>query len=273
MIAALTALLFAAVPPCTPIAGADRLWRPTTRWIVAGEVHGTAEMPAIFADLVCLAQRTGRPVYVALEYPSREQGLIDTWLASDGGSAARAALFKGFLWQLKNQDGRASEAFLRLFDRLRVMKQAGQIRGVTAFVPDVPLPALIQAQKDGTINTVINSGMADDLKAIAAPPDALILTLVGGIHAAKTQTTLGSSTFMPAAALLPRDRTIAIRIADNGGEAWNCQGDCGPHSNGAPRDAARGLVFPAQPAPSDRYDAMLELGTSTTASPPANPNR
>lgn len=273
MLAALTGLLLAAAPSCMPIDGVDRLWKPETRWVIAGETHGTTEMPAIFANMVCLAAATGRPVYVALEYPAKEQELIDAWLASDGGATARAALFMGFLWQLKGQDGRASEAFLELFDQLRVMKQAGRIRGVTAFVPDLPMPVLLQAQKEGRINTVINAGMADDLKAIAAPPGALILTLVGALHAAKTEMTVGSSTFMPAAARLPRDRTISIRIAGNGGEAWNCQGICGPQSNGPVRNVARGLVYPAKSATGERYDVTLELGALTTASPPANRER
>lgn len=270
MIAALTALLLgAAQPACAPIAGADQLWKPATRWVIAGEMHGTAEMPAAFYDLVCLAVRTGRPVYVALEYPSREQGLIDAFLASDGGTAARAALFKGFLWQLKGQDGRASQAFLRLFDQLRLMKQAGQIRGVTAFVPDIP--NIMDVQKAGTLNATINKGMADDLKAIAAPDNALILTLVGGIHAMTTQVTFGKETYRPAAALLPRERAISIRLAANGGEAWNCQETCGPHPSGIARQAQRGLIYgPAQPSSADRFDATFELGVPTTASPPAN---
>jgi hypothetical protein len=270
MIAALTALLLASTPPaCAPISGADQLWKPGTRWVMVGETHGTAEMPAAFYELICLAVRTGRPVYVALEYPSREQRLIDAFLASDGGAPARAALFKGFLWQLKGQDGRASQAFLRLFDQLRVMKQAGQIRGVTAFVPE--LSTIMDIQKAGTLNATVNKGMADDLKAIAAPDNALILTLVGGIHAMTTQVTFGGESYLPAAALLPRERAISIRLAGNGGDAWNCQATCGPHPNGVARQAQRGLVYgPAQPFSADRFDVTFELGMLTTASPPAN---
>jgi hypothetical protein len=40
-------------PSCASIAGTSRLWaRPGVHFVIVGEVHGTAEMPALFRDLV-----------------------------------------------------------------------------------------------------------------------------------------------------------------------------------------------------------------------------
>jgi hypothetical protein len=68
----------AAATQCRPVAGTERLWgKPETRWIMIGEMHGTAEMPATFADLVCRAAATGRPVTVALEQTADYPPAID----------------------------------------------------------------------------------------------------------------------------------------------------------------------------------------------------
>ncbi|RYF10702.1 MAG: hypothetical protein EOO77_20985, partial [Oxalobacteraceae bacterium] len=108
MIAIAAGLLSAIAPSCAPVAGASRLWQPETRWVIVGEMHGTNESPDAFANLVCLASATGRPVTVAVEYTSDDQTAIDTFLASDGSSAARAVLLKLFLFTSELQDGRGS---------------------------------------------------------------------------------------------------------------------------------------------------------------------
>ena len=42
-----------AAAACSPIPGDDALWsRPSLRYVIVGEMHGSAETPAIFADLV-----------------------------------------------------------------------------------------------------------------------------------------------------------------------------------------------------------------------------
>jgi hypothetical protein len=48
MIFSISALLVATASGCTPIAGADNLWVPNTRWVILGEMHGTNETPDAF---------------------------------------------------------------------------------------------------------------------------------------------------------------------------------------------------------------------------------
>jgi hypothetical protein len=256
----LLALAAAGMAPCPEVAGADRLWaKPETRWVMIGEMHGTAEMPAFFGDLVCQAAASShRPVTVALEQNVEMQPAIDAFLASDGGTAARSAFLNAPMW--RGQDGRASQAMLALYDRLRVMKQAGQIRAVYAFVPRTTAWA-----GDGPYN----ASMADRLKEIAAGRKDIVLAYMGSLHAAKSRAGQGVNAFLPAAANLPPERTVSIYVQSNGGEAWNCMAEsCAPHPMQA-RDAKRGF------APADwlpwRYDWIFELGGKASASPPAAP--
>ena len=74
-----------AMTNCTLLSGANQLWQPSTRWVVVGEQYGTNETPDAFANLVCLAAATGRPVTVALEYSRDWQSAIDAWVVSKHG--------------------------------------------------------------------------------------------------------------------------------------------------------------------------------------------
>ncbi|MEL8056847.1 MAG: hypothetical protein AAGK66_11865, partial [Pseudomonadota bacterium] len=49
--------------------------------ITVGERHGTAEMPAVFADIVEQVAVEGRRVTVALEYPRGKQAFLDSTIS------------------------------------------------------------------------------------------------------------------------------------------------------------------------------------------------
>jgi hypothetical protein len=221
-------------------------------------MHGTAEMPMAFADMVCLAATSGRPVTVALEQTTGYQPAVDAFLGSDGGPAARAAFLAAGMWT-GFKDGRSSQAMLALYDRLRLLKQAGQVRTVVAFIPAKPV------RGDGPHN----AAMAEALKVIPTGPDGLILAYMGSVHAAKSRFGQGDTAFLPAGADLPQDRTVSVYLDSNGGEAWNCMADgCAAHPMQA-RDARPGFTS-AERLPW-RYDWVYELGVKSTASPPAVP--
>src|SRR5271157_252926 len=105
------ASLFLAIPAfaCSPLPGADSLWRkPALRFLIVGEMHGSAEAPAIFADLVCAALTTKRPIVVGLERPIEEQRDIDAFLTAEDHDAAGKALLSHGGWH--TFDGRSSRA-------------------------------------------------------------------------------------------------------------------------------------------------------------------
>ena len=259
MTIALSALwMVATASGCTPVPGTERLWQPSIRWVIVGEMHGTNETPDAFANLVCLAAAKGRPVTIAVEYSANDQSTIDAYLASDGNGQAQSALLTLTEFRAVHQDGRGSVAFLRLWRQLRSLKQAGKITGVVA--SDVGRSTPPSQER--------NASMAQTWAGIPAPNHGITLALVGNLHAMRTPIKFGSRIIVPAGALMPAEQTITLNVIGSGGKAWNCQDDgCAAHDNGSPRQAATGIVYSTN---ADRgWDGSYELGVPTTAAPPA----
>lgn len=254
----LSALLAASTSLCAPVVGAEQLWQPTARWVIVGEMHGTNETPAAFANLACLASETGRPVTVALEYSKDWQPVVDAYLASDGNGKTRSDLLALSIWGPDFPDGRGSIAFLRLLDELRRMKQKGTIAAVLC--TDIDAAASPDQTRDAF--------MAQAWTSIKAPENAVILALVGNVHAMRTTMVRPNRTIITAGSLMPSARTITVNVVGNGGKAWNCGEDgCGPHDNGSPRNASAGIAFST--SPEFPWSAVYELGKPTTAAVPA----
>lgn len=91
------------------------------------------------------------------------------------------------------QDGRGSVAFLRLFDTLRRMKQAGQIKGVVA--SDIGRSTLPGQER--------NAAMAQSWMAIPAAQNGVILALVGNLHAMRKPVAVPGRTIITAGSLMP----------------------------------------------------------------------
>jgi hypothetical protein len=81
--------------------------------IFIGELHGSNEAPAAFADLVCEALAKHGHVTVALERPTSEQMTLDEMLMGKDLPEAKRRLLNLPDWKT-GMDGRASEAMVRL---------------------------------------------------------------------------------------------------------------------------------------------------------------
>lgn len=262
----------AAAPACDPVPGAEQLWsRPETRFVFIGEMHGTAEAPAAFADLVCLAS-AARPVTVAIEAPASSQPKLDSFLSSPDTGAARAALLADSFWTNPFKDGRSSLAMLAMLEDVRRLRLAGRDVAVAAFQPDRP------PSSSGFDQSYYELEMAQLLSKIAQRrPNSLVLVLVGDIHAGKTPVAQWGGG-LPAAAHLSPKNTVSLYVASQGGEAWYCQdrtGEANPkpeamcraYPAGAAHDPKlRGVIL--EPQRDGDYDGLLAVGP-TTASPPA----
>jgi hypothetical protein len=102
-----------------PIPGAADLWAaPSLHWVWVGEMHGTAETPAAFGDLVCDALAHGKHVTVALERVTKEQPILNSIVNGANLEEAEGKLHAEPGWQLF-LDGRSSQAMLSLLVRLR----------------------------------------------------------------------------------------------------------------------------------------------------------
>ena len=230
---------------------------PAIRWLMVGEAgHGTNEIPKLAAAIVCMAIGRNRPVYVALEYAAKNQPLIDRYLDSDGGVAARKQLLTAPLWDRNWADGRSSRAMLNFIEWLRVQYRRGHVLGIVAFDADAGRGADRERQ------------MADRLRAIATPPGGVTIVLTGAFHARKRDKELDAAPYTPAAGLLPTQSTFTVRVQGDGGQNWSCHDDrCGVHQAARTGKIKRALRM--TDGTNGSYDAVLDLGAPTTASFPA----
>lgn len=259
MLGFLTAMSIACAPPDGVAALLDRP-EPV---IMIGELHGTAEAPRAIGEIACAAAEHG-PVVVALELEDTLQPTLDAFIASPDQASALARLRGSSLTTRAMQDGRTSQALLDLLNRVRELKASGRDISIHLFQPSSlgRGDGLDQAWYE--LNMGFLMGRARQLH-----PDARVVGLAGNIHARKTPIERYPDIGLPAAAHLPARETISLKIAQQGGEAWNCSSDtCGVNPSHASYDAnARGVIM--TPPEEGGYDGVLALGP-WTASPPLN---
>lgn len=242
---------------CPAIAGTEQLWsHPGIRFVIVGEMHGTAETPVIFRDLVCSARAAKRPIVAGVEHT--EQEAIDLFMASGSHEAAIHNLLSKSEWN--QSDGRTSRAMLMLLEELRAFKLEGLISGVVAFS---------DAHQDES-GAIREERMASVLLAAASRhPGALVIALTGNIHACK-KTLPEYASYPLMASFLPSAETLSLFVADRGGEAWTCSGtECGPHSYDSSGGLERGIILSPGASPLPGYDGVLSTGLKATASSPA----
>lgn len=233
---------------------------PPSGWLEAGpllvgEVHGTVETPMVALALACEAAREGRPVQLALELPHTEAEAIEGYLSS----GTTEELLSSPHWTADYQDGRSSEAFLKLLTEVRRLRRAGIPIEPFTFDDDPKAPS-----KDRDLS------MAQRIEARWRSRGGPMIVLVGNIHA-KTAVALPrpAGFHLTRLGLVPR----ALLVEAQQGEAWLCTTrspeSCGRHRVGM---MSRGRVRLGEitlgVAGVRGYDARLILPTFT-ASPPA----
>lgn len=232
--------------------------------VMLGEIHGTAEIPAIAGELAA-RWTTGsdkRPLLLGLEAASADQARVDRYLASKGTAADRASLLAGAHWTEPMHDGRDSQAMAALIERMRALRSGGADISVAMF------DAAGKGERDAR--------MAASLRgAIRKHPAARVLVLAGNVHAmtGKPQEMfLDDKPFTPPTTMarhLADLQPVSIEFRALRGDAWTCQDTCGPH---ALPTASRSMTEPTMErhAPGESWDYLLAL-PRFTASPPAVP--
>ncbi|MFP3944123.1 MAG: hypothetical protein ACLFWF_09525 [Alphaproteobacteria bacterium] len=207
---------------------------------------------------------------MGLEFLEEAQQAFETYLASSGDAPDRARLIEA---AFTKEIGSNSKAVFELMEQFRQWRQAGLPLSITAFQRKVEYdPAEGQTPHE--------KGMAASLREAAAQmPDALVLVLVGNIHARKKP--YGGDAvpaFVPMAMHLPQEKTLALVAVHKGGTARNCRMlepgklDCVPAERRPSvlgRDAPPGLKLGL--GPDAAYDGLVKLG-EITASLPLNPS-
>lgn len=223
--------------------------------IVVGELHGTAEAPEFFRDLVrCRAGKAENGLVVGLELPTSALTAALAIPESATKSEARNLLASNGFWK-NAKDGRTSSAMLELIHYLRRIEVKGSSR-VVAF----------DMRKSGADNFSVLAvdAIEDSLGAFPSlgdkRPEVLLLTGNGHATMAQDEGSLGSE--MAIRGLAPY--IFQVRFA--AGQAWVCRmGECGIS------DAGRGVC-----ANSERVEVPAGAGeiggvciSAATASEPA----
>ncbi|MEE3624206.1 hypothetical protein UCD39_09450 [Nitrospirillum sp. BR 11752] len=270
-ILALTAALALLMAPqagraaqCTPVPGVDTFLDPAKTYFVVGDLHGTAEIPAMVAGIACAAATKFHKVVLALEFPVTNAEALSNFSRHPESPAAALPFFAADPGGMT--DGRSSVAMAQMLERVRTLASPDI---AVSFVPFQPVPA---SSDPGLYERAMAVGI---IAAHQAHPDAKILIFVGRTHARRAPTDR-TGALLPMAATLPAGETVSLDVTPTGGSAWNCRGTsltladmkCGPNSLGdRPDIPPAGITM----TPSAAYDGSFSVGKPFSASPPVNP--
>ena len=191
------------------------------RLVVLGELHGTAEMPALAAR-VGAAYASAGPLTLALEMPHTEQDALERYLASDGDPVAWKALAATPFWQVHDDqhDGRRSVQMRQLVEAMRALRHQGAAVQVLAY--DVS-----QEQADAHDHHWRDARMADNLRSAATEQPGVLLVLTGNVHAMRTRPSWAPAELQlaPMTSLLLDLEPFAVNITGASGQFWGCLPD------------------------------------------------
>jgi hypothetical protein len=258
----------------SPLASAEEICLPPAglisatsnenlKYLVFGEVHGSIEAPALFAESVCALVTSGKRVLVGLEFPEADAGTFQQFLRSAGGPEDVKNLLSGSSWsQGASQfpDGRTSQAMLDLVQRLRALRASGHELSIASFVRSV--------ETQGESQTPYDKGLASSLiETESRGTYDLVMVLVGNVHASKAVVSFGTP-FEPMAMHLPQSEALTLNMVSEGGTAWNCRPECGAHPmRASATDEVEGIVLGKELALG--YDGVFNVGTTSASLPVA----
>jgi hypothetical protein len=249
---------------CNPPEGWEQLAeRGENAIVVFGEIHGTNEIPAAFAEYACAVSTQPGETLVALEIAAQHQPAIDRAFASND---PRQSLLDGMADQWAYQDGKGSEAWLSVITRLAELEDAGHDIRVTTFIDFSP--ADIEAMQAGGGQDVFEAAYARNIEAAASSETARTIVLVGNLHAMKE--TIEGLPFTPMTAQLP-ETTVSLNYNTVGGVTWTMEGgeaavrDVKASRTNLGDTSAPAIVLTDQAGP--LYDGFVFVGPLTPSLP------
>lgn len=235
----------------------EMLWSEHKQYVLVGEIHGTQEMPMVFAALVRMLHQQNKHLVVGLEIPPAEQAAINQYLAAGDAQAAiyREKMLSGTFWHPApgRHDGRSSQAMLQMLDSLRSMvAQSG--KGITVLCFLQP--------GDAAMASIV-------LRQMAAFGDDVFISLSGNLHAMRQHALDARLPTM--ASFFPARQTLTIDVTALSGAAWICSSGvlCGAEEIGvSPVAAPCGSICVAKMPDNRQFDFVITLA-SVRASAPA----
>lgn len=244
------------------------------RLLIVGDYHGSNEIPDFVAQLVSDASAQ-RPVRLGLEMETFEQKPIQTYMASHGTAADRAALLHDDFWA--NDEGRTSQAIVRLIESVRKLREQGRDVDVFMTVPEYPGDAAPEYPGDAAISQAggmgayRSAGMAQAIHGEVqhGAVRQLVIAFMGNAHSAYIGATRGKEATV--AERLLTDAPYLVNLDLHGGSAWQCQPTgCGRHElavKAMPADGSS-LLRKAQGQSGEPTQVWLQF-PPMTSSPPA----
>jgi hypothetical protein len=276
----------------TPIPGWEQVAAQNPRFVIFGELHGTAESPRLVGQVAAMLAAQGQRVLVAIEHDAQRDAALQTlWAEPHEGFAER--LLSATRWAGR-QDGVASVAMRDMLQFLHAKRSQGAAISVTAFNGFRDDAQHSRLQTPGS-QTGHERAQAENIAAAAERGRYdIVLVLVGSLHARRAMLQLGDFRVLPMAMhLSSRGSIVSLQMISGGGSSWICTDRAGarpiagetvgpePLYCGAQVVRDRGLVTGAPmialgPVPGHRdespraFDGYYWVGP-VTASPPAVP--
>jgi hypothetical protein len=191
----LASLSATAGPSCAMISGFDH-YVSNARGLFVADMHGTDEAPAFLTDLVCNLTRSGHAVALGLEYPRQEQHFIDEFLHDPTDDPRRALLLSPF-WIRPAQDGRTSQAMLRLLLATRTQIRNGAHIRVIAFDASPTNAPPKGASVGAAVFDWRDAAMAEYLRLKLSKLGVTEMPIIftGNVHARKTMAKRGQRSY------------------------------------------------------------------------------
>lgn len=268
MSALLAVLAAAATPTCALPPGWEAVEARRTRFVVVGEIHGSAEVPALVGGIACALAARGERVLLAVELDSSNDAeLRALWSLPHPRFRASLPRFRG--WTGRN-DGVGSRAMADLLLALHARRAAGAAVDVVAF------NGARDANQQARFASLPGQGpheaaQAENIRDAAARGRYdRVLVLVGEVHARRRPVTDHGAAFDPMARrLAPASDVTSLRVVDGGGSLWGCQLRDGYVPRKGEPVAAEAIGCTSRPA-----KAMADLGPGPFArlgDPPGAP--
>lgn len=237
------------------------------RVIVLGEgTHGTEQVPAFVAAVLCTYAKANKPVLLAWEQARDKQDVLNEFMDSSGGPLDRKSLVDAVL---RDASGQGSLAILEMLDAARRWRQSGH-RVAVSMVDTAESDLLLPLYSGEDKYAMFSQGQRQLLMAAAVEaranqyPDHTVIFFTSHASRQVGHPQLGPG-YESATLLLSRRMPIhVIGMAYGGGEAWRCQGKTLPEA------ICKAYEVQARNHYADA-DQTINLGI-VTASPPASPN-
>lgn len=200
--------------------------------ILLGEVHGTKEIPLLFAQVVDQLSEH-KPIFLCLEMPRKNQPFIDKFVEKKEERLLRAIPF----FRAPFEDGRNSREMFTFLEKVAGMKNVSIVCIDT---------------NTYTTQNAREKYMADRIAELAAN-GRKIIALLGNTHTARKQITLGDETIEPTGFVLSKEfgtKLYCIAIQPSSGTLYNFG-----------RKNVSGMI------PKDKYDQVIDIGRVTPAKP------